>query len=648
MPDSSSTTIDIQSAVEERIKIESELVPVPEIIKREIITPEFVAACLDYNELGDGILYTALNRDQLINVKRWDKRPWLKWADHHWQRDEMGYHRVAVEKVAKEYMKAGANLVEPIKRERSLLDQSNSGITGLKKRLKELEKSSDSDNPVVIEISTELKQAETDARMHAGKLKSLQRQQKDFYDRADRLRTVRGATNCLDWSHHHEQPLAIYGRELDQKPWLLACPNGVINLQTGEFRAGRPSDYLLRTVDVDWPAHLGEHAINHYMLTGKLPDGTDPHPQWTKFKSEIQPDREVLDCMDRIMGYAVTGFGSREQFIAVYLGKGRNGKGTYFNTIQRIMGELAWAIQPEFILEEKNPRSSASASPDIVMIQGRRIIIASENDEKQRISAAKVKRYTGGNKINARGLFAGEEENFSPSWTMFLETNHVPEGLTKDFAMRQRLILIDFPWLYVDDPEDAAQREPWLKKRFKKKDRELEGRLIKEDPYILLDMVRCCLLWQAAGGINAPDKIKASVEELATQEDVLQQFINTCCITAWSPNRIYQEGDTCHVPDGDEYPIKYRACDPVKGEHPEGSNQWERVGLGVKPDNQTAFKEFYNHFKAFYEETQSDKDTYRITKKEVGKRLRERGYDVRNRGRGTVITGPLELLPTIE
>lgn len=638
----------MQALVEARIQIERELVPIPEVLSREVITPDFVKACLDYNELGDGILYTALHRDKLVYVKRWDKRPWLTWSGNHWKRDEMGQHMVAVDKVAMEYSKSAGELVEPIKRERGLYSQAIVQVTSLKKRLKDLDRNSDVEESALVEITTELKQAEAEAGNHSFQLKNLQRQQKDLLERAKKLRGVKGAKCCIEWSHHHEKPLAIHGRELDQQPWLLACPNGVINLQTGEFRAGRPADYLVRTVDVPWPMHLGESAINHYMLHGTLPDGSDPHPKWTRFKSEIQPDKDVLECMDRIMGYAITGFGAREQFIAVYLGKGRNGKGTYFNTIQRILGELAWAIQPEFILEEKNPRSSASASPDIVMIQGRRVIIASENDEKQRISCAKVKRFTGGNKINARGLFAGEEENFSPSWTMFIETNHVPEGLTKDFAMRQRLILIDFPWLYVDDPDDQATREPWLKKRFKKKDPELEGRLIKEDPYILLDLVRCCLLWQAAGGIHPPEKIKAAVEELSTQEDVLQQFINTCCITNWTQTRIYQEGDYCQIPDGDNYAPRYRATDIVKGDHPESSEKWERDGLGCQPDHQTTFKEFYTRFKGFYEETQSDSDKYRITKKEVGKRLRERGYDVRNRGRGTVITGALELIPNSE
>lgn len=642
-----STTTDLD-AVEERVQIERKLVPIPEVMDRQIITPEFVKACLDYNELGDGILYTALHRDKLVNVKRWDKRPWLFWAGHHWKRDEMGQHMVAVDKVAIEYGKASNDLVEPIKRERSLFSQAAAVVTSLKKRLKDLDKNEDLEEGVLLGAATELKEAEAAATRHSIQLKNLQRQQKDLLERAKKLRGVKGAKCCIEWSHHHEKPLAIHGREIDQQPWLLACPNGVINLQTGEFRAGRPSDYLVRTVDVPWPAELGEAAINHYMLHGCLPDGNDPHPQWTRFKNDIQPDKDVLECMDRIIGYAITGFGAREQFIAVYLGKGRNGKGTYFNTIQRIMGELAWAIQPEFILEEKNPRSSASASPDIVMIQGRRVIIASENDEKQRISCAKVKRFTGGNKINARGLFAGEEENFSPSWTMFIETNHVPEGLTKDFAMRQRLLLINFPYLYVDDPEDQGAREPWLKKSFKKKDPELEKRLIKEDPYILLDLVRCCLLWQAAGGIHPPEKMKTAVDDLSTQEDVLQQFINTCCITNWNQSRTYQEGDACQIADGDDYATRYRATVTTKGDAPGESEHWERVGLGTKPDHQTTFKEFYTCFGKFYEETQSDNDKYRITKKEVGKRLRERGYDVRNRGRGTVITGPLELIPFSE
>jgi putative DNA primase/helicase len=639
--------------VQERVRQEEELMPAPaQTPVASPITTEFVESCLRNNERGDGILYSVLQRNKLVYVKRWDKKPWLVWRGHHWLRDEMGEHMIAVDQVAVVYNKTSSDLVDPIKRERGLLDQASARQTAANKRARQIAKLDDADPATLENINTEGKEAEADVLKHTVQLKSLLRLQKAYHDRIDRLRSIRGARNCIEWSHHHEQPLAIHGRELDQRPWLLACPNGVIDLQTGCFRPGDPEDYLLRTVATEFPLHLGENAINHYLVNGKLPDGSDPHPRWTAFKASIQPDQDVLECMDRIMGYAITGFGSREQFIAVFLGAGRNGKGTYFKVIQRILGDLAWSIQPEFILEDKNPRSTASASPDILMIQGRRIIIASENDEKQRISGAKVKRYTGGNKINARGLFAGDEENFEPTWTMFLETNHIPEGLTKDFALRQRLILIDFPWLFVDDPSDMALREPGKKDRFRKKDGALEGHLQTEDPYILLDLLRCCLKWQAAGGINPPERLKANVEELTVSEDIVQQFINSCCLTDWSQFRNYNEGEACNIPREGTYGGRYISrCSDNKGRHPldpDGLEFWNLDGLGCLPDNQVYFKEFYARFKTFYEETQSENDRYRLTKKAVGAKLREKGLDVRNRGRGTVITGPLEVLPAVE
>jgi len=63
-------------------------------------------------------------------------------------------------------------------------------------------------------------------------------------------------------------PLAKTGAEFDQKDHLLATKNGVIDLQTGEFRAGQATDYITQSVD---------YAYDPYATA----------PRWKKFLDEI-------------------------------------------------------------------------------------------------------------------------------------------------------------------------------------------------------------------------------------------------------------------------------------------------------------------------------------------------------------------------
>ena len=53
-----------------------------------------------------------------------------------------------------------------------------------------------------------------------------------------------------------DPPLLVYPEQLDDKPRLMPCPNGVINLETGELAQGRPRDYLLKACETEYEPDL--------------------------------------------------------------------------------------------------------------------------------------------------------------------------------------------------------------------------------------------------------------------------------------------------------------------------------------------------------------------------------------------------------
>jgi phage/plasmid-associated DNA primase len=288
----------------------------------------------------------------------------------------------------------------------------------------------------------------------------------------------------------------------------------------------------------------------------------------------------------------------------------------------------------------------------MMMIAGRRLVRASETDENQKISAAKVKGITGGNKQNARGLFIGDEENIESTWSLILETNDIPIGLTKDFALMQRLIIIEFPWLFVENIEEESQKEPHNAHRFRLKDKRLYDTLQDERPGILLDLIRCCLLWQAAKGINPPERLKVRLEEQKTKEDTLLQFLHSRCLMDWEQLRTYEEGQVCNIP-GETVGEQYRCMSTSKNQHPHQHSEgegavWHYEGPGLLPDQPVIFAEFYAVFKKWYSDEISDSEKYRPSKKAVTKQLRDKGLDVRSKGAGTRIWRGLEVVTITE
>ncbi len=416
------------------------------------ITPRFIADCFRLNERGDSILFAKVHRNRLVYVKKLST--WLYFAGNHWKVDEENSHINAVEEVAQYY---------------------ESHAASLKDRIDELTK--------------------TDHREEAKLLSDLVNKYKA---RINKLRTLKGAGTCADYSHQiGKKSLRIFGEELDQKPWLLACPNAVINLATGEVVDSVPEDYLLNAVNAEWK-------------------GIDePCPNWENFFGTIhQWDEEVMRLVHAMLGYSATGLRT-EHFIGCFIGEGRNGKGTMFETLRAIFGDMGWTINPELLLEQKFNRSSAAASPDLFSLMGRRFVIASETDENARISASSVKRLTGGDTMLTRAPFEKREINFKTTHKIFIYSQYAPQGLAKDYALYKRLLFIDYPLKFIDNPKEKHERQ---------RDPNLPAKLEAEASGILAWLVRGALIWKAEGGLHPPAKIQARIDAQRLEDDVILSF----------------------------------------------------------------------------------------------------------------------------
>ena len=203
---------------------------------------KFVSDCLHAAELGDGILFAELHKNRFVFNKTGAE--WLKWSGHYWEVDLMDDALSSVEDVAQEYGREAAKL------------------TGK------------------IEWATKKNDIET-----AGRLQGLQGM---YYKRISKLRTERGRQNCLKFAHTNPtNALRVLGDQIDQKPWLLPCRNGVIDLKTGEMRPGRPEEYLMRASPIEW-------------------QGIDaPAPIWEQTLEAIFEDEEMVGYMQRLFGYCI-------------------------------------------------------------------------------------------------------------------------------------------------------------------------------------------------------------------------------------------------------------------------------------------------------------------------------------------------------
>lgn len=328
----------------------------------------------------------------------------------------------------------------------------------------------------------------------------------DLKARVNRLRSVNGATKVLTWAPVVDTGMSCRESDLDRQPWLLPVKNGVVNLRTGVLERGVPGDMLTRALDLEYDQHADYQA-------------------WNDFVAEVSGSEEVAGFVKRSLGYAITGH-SYEQYIWVFVGPGRNGKGVLFSMVGDVMRPYYHEISRGMLLEQRSEPSPSASSEHKYSLLGKRIIVGAETNRGQRIDAAAVKGLTGEDAITCRPNF-GSEISFLPTHTLFLHTNHVPVGLTRDFALVQRLLRIEFPNMYVDDPAAEGRKYPGQRDRFRVKDPLLKDKLRACRPGILRWLIEGCLEWQDMG-LAPPAAIIEGVNKLQAEEDYVQQFHADC------------------------------------------------------------------------------------------------------------------------
>ncbi len=408
------------------------------------LTPQFVLDCFRSNELGDGTLYAALQQGKFL----FDNATggWLRWAEHHWERDSMNAALTVVEDVVDSY----------------------SSVLPLAFK----------DDPGIF---------------------------KDLGKRLQRLRTGRGRDNTLKLAATCSEPLAIAGHELDNKPLLFPCANGVIDLETGSFRPGKQEDLLMRASPVEWKSFEAEC------------------PTWTRALLEIMDGRQdMVDFLQRFLGYCVSGL-NVEHFFVVLWGRGRNGKSIIVEAIKRILGPLAKPIASEMLLDQGKfgGKNASGPSPEIMGLRGVRLAFGSETDDGRRISPSRVKWLSGGDTLVGRNPHDKYEVAFQPTHKLVLLTNHKPGAPADDYAFWERCLLVPFNLSFVNrEPQAEYERRA---------DPELLQKLLAEGPGILAWLVEGFLRWQEDKGLKPPAAVLEATAEYRRGEDTMADFIDARC-----------------------------------------------------------------------------------------------------------------------
>ena len=424
------------------------------------ITNDDLLAYFNENRVGDAKLYSRLHRGTVIYVKYWDR--FLIWGGHHWIEDDFDMAAQRIEDVCELYLRLA-----------------------------------------------ESKQAEADEETDKDIRSKLEGLASAVFRRVSQLRDTPGQDKLLQMLRRIRDPLVVLPKQIDQQHYVKACPNGVIDLRTGELRPGRPDEYILNAIVTEYDPELLQKD--------------DPCPETNRFLlSSMDGDQELVDFIWRLLGYGLITERRDHIFTIMWGEHGRNGKDTLIKLVTHVLGQtLSGDVPVEMFLQMQQTRNSSAPSPDVLALRGMCVAWINEAEEGQRFALAKLKKLTGGGYITARGLQDKLQTTWLQTHLPIMTTNELPKAKADDAAFWSRAILIKWPLSFVERPEQPYERPA---------DKDLTEKVGAEAKGVLARMVRGSMEY-LRDGLKIPDKVREWTREQRASWDDVGLFLSEWCIS---------------------------------------------------------------------------------------------------------------------
>ena len=276
---------------------------------------------------------------------------------------------------------------------------------------------------------------------------------------------------------------------LDCEPYLLGVLNGVLDLRTGKLIPAAPEQRITKQASVSY-------------------DRAATAENWLAFLHKVcSGNRPQVAYLRRAIGYTLTGC-IGEQVLFFLHGNGQNGKSALTETLAHILGDYS-ATAPSSMLMKTRDEAIPN---DVAALRGCYMASVSELDVGDRFNEAKIKMYTGTDKVPARFLHQDWFE-FVPKFKLWINGNHKPVIRGRDKAIWRRFVILPFDHEIPDDERILDFAKNYL---------------YPEASGILNWAIKGCLEWQKKG-LTAPPAIRAETTLYREDSDVLGDFFAECC-----------------------------------------------------------------------------------------------------------------------
>lgn len=304
-------------------------------------------------------------------------------------------------------------------------------------------------------------------------------------------------------------------RNMDKNKNLLCFNNGVVDFETKQFRDGIPEDYITKSTKIDYIEYNeGDKEVQE---TGN---------NIKTFIEKIFPIPDLNRYMWDHLSACLIG-SNKNQTFNVYHGSGSNGKSIIADFMSMALGEYKGTVPITLVTERRG--SIGGTSDEVIKLKGVRYAVMQEPSKGVKLNEGVMKELTGGDPIQARGLYC-ESEVFEPQFSLVVCTNNLFEINSNDDGTWRRIRKCDFLSKFVDPGETHTDDTDYIFE----KDKDLKDKLPDWAPVFAGMLVKRA--FETNGIVKDCKVVMDASNKYRERQDHINAFISERIITTENSN----------------------------------------------------------------------------------------------------------------
>ena len=301
--------------------------------------------------------------------------------------------------------------------------------------------------------------------------------------------------------------------KLDSNPYLMAFKNGIYDLEKNVFRAGKPEDFISKTMPINFKNFSNDDRQVRDVYS---------------FLEKVFPDKSVRDFFIDINSEIFVGKNTRKE-VQMWTGeKGNNGKSVMQRLFNSMLGNK-FCIKMETTLITGAKPNAGGAWPELSRAgNGVRAVFFDELTDEEEIKLSMFKKLSGNDTFAARDCFekGKDMKDYAPMFKMFIISNKLARfHKGGDQASWNRVCVIPYESVFIDpaDPSGVPDtyEEQLRQKRFpmdKKLDDKVPG-MAEAFAWLLLQRrINPVITYK-------PEKVLQAILAYRRRNDIYRQYI---------------------------------------------------------------------------------------------------------------------------